>query len=106
VIPDAPATPETTGLPPLRPDAVRIAGTTRRGRPCALVDNTGEALPEEDLKAILAALIEQDRFGFRAASASGASTLALDQPDTAHIQIGAKLYRLIVARYEARIEPF
>jgi len=91
---------------PLRADAVRVAGATRRGRPCTLIDNTGERLPETELREILAALIDQDRFGFRAASPAGGSALSIDQPETAHIQIGAKLYRLIVLRYEARIERF
>lgn len=91
---------------PLRADAVRVAGTTRRGRPCTLIDNTGERLPELELRELLAALIAQDRFGFHAASPAGGSTLLIDQPETAHIQVGAKLYRLILLRYEARIEPF
>ncbi len=91
---------------PLRPDAIRIQGVTRRGRPCALVDNTGERLPTDELQAILEALIAQERFGFALSSAAGGATLDLDRPETAHVQIAGGLYRLIVHRYEARVEPF
>lgn len=91
---------------PLRPDAVRLPGTTRGGKPCILVNNTGKALPETELRAILAGLIENDAFGIKGRSASGANTIALARREATHIQIGADLYRLIVYRYEARIEPF
>jgi hypothetical protein len=85
---------------------VRIRGTTPRGKVCELVDNTGESLPRADLESILAALIEQEAFGFSVASAKGGHTLDLERRESAHIQVGEKLYRLLVYRYEARIEPF
>ena len=91
---------------PLRADAVRLTGTTRRGRPCALIDNTGRGLPAAELAALLDALIEQDRFGFALASAKGGATLALDRQEAAHVQIAGDLYRLFVHRYTARIERF
>ena len=93
-------------LNPLRPDSVRVQGATRRGKPCELVDNTGESLPRAELEAILAALIAEDAFGFRVASAKGGHTLDLERRESAHVQIGEKLYRLLVYRYQARIEPF
>lgn len=91
---------------PLRPDAVRVAGTTRRGRPCELVDNTGRALPLEELRALLDALIEADAFGFALVSAKGGATLDLARRESAHVQVAGDLYRLLVYRYEARLEPF
>lgn len=91
---------------PLRADAVRIAGTTRTGRPCELIDNTGRALPRDELGALLDALIEADRFGFAVLSAKGGNTLSLARQEAAHVQIGGELYRLLVHRYRARIEPF
>jgi hypothetical protein len=91
---------------PLRPDCARIAGTTRRGKPCELLDNSGDALPRPELEAILQALIREDRFGFGTASAAGGTTLDPARREAAHIQVGGKLYRLIVYRYQARIEPF
>lgn len=94
------------GLNPLRPDAVRVTGLTRRGKPCTLIDNTGAALPRSELEAILQALIDADRFGFSTMSAKGGSTLDLDRRESAHVQIGDTLYRLLLHRYEARIEPF
>jgi hypothetical protein len=93
-------------LNPLRPDSVRLQGATRRGKPCELVDNTGESLPRAELEAILSALIAADAFGFNIASAKGGHTLDLERRESAHVQIGEKLYRLLVYRYEARIEPF
>jgi len=97
---------DAAGWAPLRPDAVRLHGVTRRGRPCELVDNTGAALPAAELQAILDALIAQDRLGFSVTSAAGGVTLHLGRPETAHVQIAGGLYRLIVHRYTARIEPF
>lgn len=97
---------ESTGFAPLRPDAVRLRGVTRRGRPCELVDNTGAGLPAAELQALLDALIAHERFGFALASAAGGATLDLGRPETAHVQIAGGLYRLIVHRYAARLEPF
>ncbi|MCU0805704.1 MAG: hypothetical protein MUF79_11550 [Burkholderiales bacterium] len=111
MISDTPGPPDLSGgdfdsLNPLRPDAVRVRGATRRGKPCELVDNTGERLPRAELESILAALVEQDAFGFNIASAKGGHTLDLERRESAHVQVGEKLYRLLVYRYEARIEPF
>lgn len=102
-----PASPENYDtLNPLRPDAVRLAGTTRRGRPCALVDNTGAGLPHAELAALLDALIAADRFGFALASSGGGESLPLERRDFGHVQVAGGLYRLLVHRYEARLEPF
>jgi hypothetical protein len=70
------------------------------------VDNTGERLPAGELQSILDALIAQDRFGFALSTAAGGVTLDLGRPETGHVQIAGRLYRLIVHRYAARIEPF
>ena len=91
---------------PLRPDAVRLQGTTKRGKPCELIDNTGDSLPQRELRDVLDALIENEVFGFRTLSASGGETINLDRRESSHIQIGDNLYRLIVFRYEARLEKF
>jgi hypothetical protein len=102
-----PAAPENYDtLNPLRPDAFRVAGTTRRGKACELVDNTGRRLPHEELAALLQALIEADRFGFSLASAGGGASLPLDRRDFGHVQVAGELFRLIVHRYHARLEPF
>jgi hypothetical protein len=102
-----PAAPENYDtLNPLRPDAVRVAGTTRRGKPCELVDNTGRGLPRDELAALLQALVDADRFGFSLASAGGGAALPLDRRDFAHVQVAGELFRLIVHRYHARLEPF
>lgn len=93
-------------LNPLRADARRIEGTTRRGKPCELIDNTGAQLPEAELRSVLDSLIVADAFGFHALSAGGGSTIDLERRESAHIQIGGQLYRLLVYRYVARIEPF
>ena len=107
---DTPVPPVSQGefdrLNPIRPDATRIAGLTQRGRPCELIDNTGAGLPQGDLRQILDALIAQDRFGLALSSASGGNTLDLARLNVGHIQIGAHLYRLLLHRYTARIEPF
>lgn len=91
---------------PLRPDAVRLGGVTRRGKPCVLIDNTGLTLPQKELQAILDGLIDSDAFGFRMFSPPGGNTLGMSRRESAHIQVGDALYRLIVQRYEARIEKF
>lgn len=93
-------------LNPLREDAVRYEAATRQGRPCALTDNTGRRLPAAEVRAILDALVAGDAFGLRARSAAGSGALALDPWQATHVQIGGDLYRLIVRRHEARIEPF
>jgi hypothetical protein len=104
--PDAAGDGDFDACNPLRPDAVRIAGTTRRGKPCELVDNTGRALPREELRALLDALIAAEAFGFALASAKGGATLDLARRESAHVQIAGELYRLLVYRYQARLEPF
>jgi hypothetical protein len=67
------------------------------------VDNSGDGLPPTELGDILARLVAADAFEFRA---TGGEALALDAPQVAHIQVAGRLYRLIVLRREARIEPF
>lgn len=110
MIADTPPPPDPPGgfeaANPLRDDAVRLDGITRGGRPCALIDNTGRALPHAELQALLDALIEADSFGFSVLSAKGGSTLSLDRRESAHVQIAGDLFRLLVHRYEARVEPF
>lgn len=91
---------------PLREDACTLQGQTRGGKPCRLIDNSGDALPEGALREILQGLIEAELFGFRTLSASGGDTISLERRESAHVQVGENLYRLIVYRYEARIEPF
>jgi hypothetical protein len=104
--PEAATIPDFEAANPLRPDATRLGGTTRRGKRCELVDNSGDRLPAAELQVILDALIREDRFGFSAATAAGGTTLDLARREGAHIQVGGRLYRLIVYRYQARIEPF
>jgi hypothetical protein len=110
VIADTPPDPAAAGdfdaVNPLRSDAVRVPGTTRRGKRCELVDNTGRALPRSELQALLDALIAADAFGFALASARGGATLDLARRESAHVQVSGELYRLLVWRYEARLEPF
>lgn len=91
---------------PLRPDAARLKGTTRRGKPCVLIDNTGAALPPGELRQILDRLIENDSFGFRTLSANGGDAIRLERREASHVQVGENLYRLILYRFEARLEPF
>jgi hypothetical protein len=102
--PVPPAPPDAAHPHP--PEAARVAGTTRRGRECELIDNSGDRLPRSELEAILDALVREDRFGFAAASSPGGTTLDPARVQAAHIQIGDRLYRLLVHRYQARIEPF
>lgn len=82
-----------------------VEGRTTRGRPCRLVDASGDALPQGELQRLLDDLIAHDAFGFRAVSADG-TALRLDRPEFAHVQIAGRLYRVIVERYSARIERF
>lgn len=83
----------------------RVQGRTRRGRACELVDCTGESIPRDALEGLLADLVAADAFEFRALSKDSA-TLRLDRPGFGHVQIGERLYRLIVERSCARLEPF
>jgi len=91
---------------PLRDDAVRYPGHTKRGKACELVDNTGCALAPDECRDILASLIENDLFGFHPFSASGGETISLERRESTHVQVDDDLYRLIVFRYQARIENF
>lgn len=91
---------------PLRIDAVVITGSTARGKRCELIDNTGAQLPRAELEAILHGLIENGVFGFRPVSAGGADAIRLERREAGHVQVGENLYRLIVYRYQARLEPF
>lgn len=71
-----------------------------------LIDNTGDGLPHEELQQILTSLIESDSFGFKTLSATGGDAIRLERRESSHVQIGDKLYRLILYRFEARLEPF
>lgn len=82
-----------------------VEGRTARGRPCRLVDVSGDALPRAEMERLLADLIANDAFGFRATSADGKAA-RIDRPELGHVQIAGRLYRLIVERYSARIERF
>ena len=84
---------------------LEVRAKTRRGRDCALVDNTGDALPRAELERLLADLVAADAFGFRASGGAGGA-IQLDRPGFGHVQIGERLYRLIVERYRARLEKF
>ena len=96
---------EDSGLPPLAPNAQIVEGRTRRGKACRVVDNTGTVALEE-LQNLLQDLIEQDQFQPLGLSMTGGNTIQIGAPQTAHVQLGSDLYRLIVVDYEARIEGF
>ena len=102
------ATPPADGEtgPPLRDDARVYTASAPGGKTCRLIDNSGDALPEGELQDVLQRLIEAKLFGFRSLSASGGNAVNLECAECAHVQIGERLYRLILHRYEARIEPF
>lgn len=91
---------------PLRPDAVSVEGCNARGKRCRLINNSGDPIPIAELQTLLEQLIAAEVFGFTTMSAAGGSALNLDRRESAHVQLGEKLYRLIVYRYEARLEPF
>lgn len=93
-------------LNPIREDAVRVTGLTKRGKECVLLDNTGKKLPVEEMQDILNGLIENEIFGFRTLSPAGGGTIDIDRRESTHVQICDDIYRLIVLRYEARIENF
>jgi hypothetical protein len=93
---------DSRGVAP-RP-GLRIAGRTRRGRACELADGSGDALPRPELERLLGELIAADAFEFRASGA--ADGVAIGAPHFAHVQIGGRLYRLIVERNVARLERF
>ena len=83
---------------------LRVEGRTARGRICELLDHSGDAIPTPELERLLAELIAGGVFGFVAKGAAHA--VALGEPEFAHVQIGERLYRLIVERYSARLEHF
>ena len=83
---------------------LRVEGCTPGGRICELVDNSGDGIAAAELERLLGELIANGSFGFRARGA--ADSVALGQPEFAHVQIGGQLYRLIVERYSARLERF
>jgi hypothetical protein len=82
-----------------------LEGTTKGGRTCRLVDNTGTA-PRAELQALLGDLIEGGHFGVSGLSSAGSHTIPIGGPAFTHVQLGDRIYRLIVTRYEARLEPF
>ncbi len=84
--------------------SLRVEGRTARGRICELVDQTGDEIPAPELERLLADLIAGGAFGFRAKGTADA--VALGEPEFAHVQIGERLYRLIVERYTARLDRF
>jgi hypothetical protein len=90
--------------PPTNPDATTIEGIAHNGKPCRVIDNTGD-LNEAELVQFLGDLIEQKQFGIKGLSASD-GTIKLGQPQATHIQFGETLYRLLLFPYEARIEAF
>ena len=96
---------EESGLPPLRSDAVILEGMTKRGKPCRLIDNTVSA-PREELAALLNDLIEQEHFGPSGLSMAGSNTISIGTPQSAHVQLGENIYRMIVVDYAARLETF
>ncbi len=93
-----------SGAPPPRA-GLEVRGRTRRGKDCALVDHSGDALAREALELLLADLIAADAFGFRASGDAGGA-IRLDRPGFGHVQIGERLYRLIIDRHRARLEKF
>ena len=85
--------------------AIIVQGIALNGKPCRLVDNTGTA-SEEILRDLLANLIRERCFGFSVSSGGGESTVSLDRPTFGHVQLDERVYRLIVRKYEARLEAF
>jgi hypothetical protein len=85
-------------------EGLRVEGRSARGRLCALVDGTGDAIPRAELERLFADLIEADAFAFRLTGDAGG--IALEQARFAHVQVGERLYRLIVERDSARLESF
>lgn len=96
---------EEGGLPPLRSDAVILKAKTKRGKLCRVIDNT-VSVPREELEALLNDLIEQEHFGPSGLSVAGGNTISIGAPQSAHVQLGGNIYRMIVVDYEARLEDF
>ncbi|MBN2679041.1 MAG: hypothetical protein JXR24_02300 [Acidithiobacillaceae bacterium] len=89
----------------MRADAVIIEGKTKRGKPCKIIDNTC-LVPRAALQALLDDLIEQEHFGPSGLSMAGGNSIRIGAPQSAHVQLGDDIYRMIVVDYEARIEVF
>lgn len=85
-------------------EGLRVEGRSDRGRTCALIDRSGDAISRAELEGLLEELIAADAFGFRLTG--DAAGIALTQARFAHVQVGDRLYRLIVERDTARLEPF
>jgi hypothetical protein len=96
---------DTAGIPPISEAATIIEGQAHNGKPCRIVDNTGQ-IDRGELEALLADLIEQKQFGLAGRSLAGGNTITLGAPDFTHMQFGDDLYRFILLPYEARIEAF
>jgi hypothetical protein len=88
----------------ISPTATVVNGEIPSGKSCRLIDNTG-TIAAIKLEGILRDLIANDVFGIKGFSSDG-SSLRLDQPQFAHVQIDEELYRLLIYRYEAYIEKY
>ncbi len=87
------------------PETVIIEGATVSGKRCRIIDNTG-TVERAELQNLLDELIREKRFGFSGISSVGGSAITIGAPVFAHVQLGGKLYRLVLFPYEARIERF
>ncbi len=90
---------------PINANAVIVDGKMDNGHACRLVDNTGD-IDHGTLEELLRALIFERRFGGAGLSPAGGNTVTIGTPQYGHIQIGERLYRLLIFPYEARIEQF
>ena len=90
---------------PINANAVIIDGKMDNGHVCRLIDNTGN-IDRGTLEELLHVLILESRFGGAGLSAAGGNTVTIGAPQYGHIQIGERLYRLLIFPYEARIEQF
>lgn len=87
------------------PAAAVVDGMTKSGKPCRVVDNTA-SVDRAELTGLLNDLIEQDCFGIRGMSVAGRNAITLGAPSFTHVQLGGRLYRLLLLPYEARLERF
>lgn len=83
--------------------ATAIEGVAHNGKPCRILDTTA-SVPQHELHQLLEALIRERQFGTRFSGGSGG--VSVDAPRFSHIQLNGELYRLLLFRYEARIEKF
>lgn len=95
----------TAPIDPIRTDARIVNGIAHNGKPCRIVDNTC-SIDTEELRAVLADLIAERKFGVGGVSAHGGTAMHLNRPLSTHIQFGEQLYRILLYSYEARIEKF